>query len=328
MKRKDKDKDKDKVLIIGTIPSTSGVGGVTVHVSRLCEALKENEVIFELCDYKVLGLTAQIGMIKQSTIVHLHVSNPFLRLLYVSICRLLSKKVILTFHGNLGRFGALKNLIDLYALRMCNVPIMINNDSYIKAKSYNSRSVLIPAYIPEKSKPELPDEVMDVIQKYKSEGKLIVSTNASYMQFSDIGDEIYGIHFLVQFFKDRDEYILMVSDPSGQYSEYYRDENLKNVCIFKQKHSYASLLSYSDIMIRATATDGDSLSVREALDQGVRVIATDCVDRPDGVLLYKYNDEESLMKSLNINECQKRLHNSQKDVVNSIVSLYQGLLIR
>jgi hypothetical protein len=167
---------------------------------------------------------------------------------------------------------------------------MINNDSYIKAKSYNSRSVLIPAYIPEKSKPELPDEVMDVIQKYKSEGKLIVSTNASYMQFSDIGDEIYGIHFLVEFFKDRDEYILIVSDPSGQYSEYYRDEKLKNVCIFKQKHSYASLLSYSDIMIRATATDGDSLSVREALDQGVRVIATDCVDRPDGVLLYKYND--------------------------------------
>ena len=172
------------------------------------------------------------------------------------------------------------------------------------------------------------DVFMDVIHKYKSEGKLIVSTNASYMQFSDIGDEIYGIHFLVEFFKGRDEYILIVSDPSGQYSEYYRDEKLKNVCIFKQKHSYASLLSYSDIMIRATATDGDSLSVREALDQGVRVIATDCVDRPDGVLLYKYNDEESLMKSLNINECQKRLHNSQKDVVNSIVSLYQGLLTR
>ena len=185
-------KRTDKVLIIGTIPSTSGVGGVTVHVARLCEALKENSVVFELCDYKVLPFTAQIGMIKRSKIVHLHVSNPFLRLFYVSICRLLSKKVILTFHGNLGRFGALKNLIDLYALRLCNVPIMINNDSYIKANSYNSRSVLIPAYIPEKSKPELPDDVKDIILKYKSKGKIIVSTNASYMQFSDKGDEIYG----------------------------------------------------------------------------------------------------------------------------------------
>ena len=64
-------KRTDKVLIIGTIPSTSGVGGVTVHVARLCEALKENSVVFELCDYKVLPFTAQIGMIKRSKIVHL-----------------------------------------------------------------------------------------------------------------------------------------------------------------------------------------------------------------------------------------------------------------
>ena len=316
-------KRTDKVLIIGTIPSTSGVGGVTVHVARLCEALKENSVVFELCDYKVLPFTTQIGMIKRSKIVHLHVSNPFLRLFYVSICRLLSKKVILTFHGNLGRFGALKNLIDLYALRLCNVPIMINNDSYIKAKSYNSRSVLIPAYIPEKSKPELPDDVKDIILKYKSKGKIIVSTNASYMQFSDKGDEIYGIHFLVEFFKDRDEYILIVSDPSGQYSEYYRDENLKNVCIFKQKHSYASLLSYSDIMIRATATDGDSLSVREALDLGVRVIATDCVDRPVGVLLFKYNDEQSLIESLLRQNSEEILNSPKNNVVTSIIELYK-----
>ena len=316
-------KRTDKVLIIGTIPSTSGVGGVTVHVARLCEALKENSVVFELCDYKVLPFTAQIGMIKRSKIVHLHVSNPFLRLFYVSICRLLSKKVILTFHGNLGRFGALKNLIDLYALRLCNVPIMINNDSYIKAKSYNSRSVLIPAYIPEKSKPELPDEVKDVILKYKSKGKIIVSTNASYMQFSDKGDEIYGIHFLVEFFKDKDEYMLIVSDPSGQYSEYYLDVKLQNVSIIKQTHSFASLLSYSDIMIRATATDGDSLSVREALDLGVRVIATDCVDRPVGVLLFKYNDEQSLIESLLRQNSEEILNSPKNNVVTSIIELYK-----
>ena len=316
-------KRTDKVLIIGTIPSTSGVGGVTVHVARLCEALKENSVVFELCDYKVLPFTAQIGMIKRSKIVHLHVSNPFLRLFYVSICRLLSKKVILTFHGNLGRFGALKNLIDLYALRLCNVPIMINNDSYIKANSYNSRSVLIPAYIPEKSKPELPDDVKDIILKYKSKGKIIVSTNASYMQFSDKGDEIYGIHFLVEFFKDKDEYMLIVSDPSGQYSEYYLDVKLQNVSIIKQTHSFASLLSYSDIMIRATATDGDSLSVREALDLGVRVIATDCVDRPVGVLLFKYNDEQSLIESLLRQNSEEILNSPKNNVVTSIIELYK-----
>lgn len=46
-------------------------------------------------------------------------------------------------------------------------------------------------------------------------------------------------------------------------------------------------------MIRFTTTDGDSLSVKEALLAGKSVIATDVVDRPEQVILVN-NDLDAL----------------------------------
>jgi glycosyltransferase involved in cell wall biosynthesis len=45
------------------------------------------------------------------------------------------------------------------------------------------------------------------------------------------------------------------------------------------------LLLQADALVRPTSTDGDSLLVREALEHGVRVIASDVVPRPAGVEL-------------------------------------------
>ena len=79
-------------------------------------------------------------------------------------------------------------------------------------------------------------------------------------------------------------------------------------------------------MIRATSTDGDSLSVREALDSGVRVLATDCVDRPDGVTLFKYNDVVSLSDALRFKYVDGENHTCSDDVIGSIVKLYYEML--
>ena len=77
-------------------------------------------------------------------------------------------------------------------------------------------------------------------------------------------------------------------------------------------------------MIRATSTEGDSLSVREALESGVRVLATDCVDRPEGVVLFRYNDADSLTDALQTKSVYGVKH--QADGVGEIVSVYESLL--
>lgn len=82
----------------------------------------------------------------------------------------------------------------------------------------------------------------------------------------------------------------------------------------------------SDIVLRPTATDGDALSVKEGLYLKKKVIATDIVDRPDGVVLFHYNDAESLTKALasdspiNSNQCI-----DDENVVSSLISIYNSL---
>jgi glycosyltransferase involved in cell wall biosynthesis len=55
-----------------------------------------------------------------------------------------------------------------------------------------------------------------------------------------------------------------------------------------------SLWQISDVVIRATNTDGNSLTVMEALSIQVPVIASDCCERPVGAVLFRSRDVDDL----------------------------------
>lgn len=52
-----------------------------------------------------------------------------------------------------------------------------------------------------------------------------------------------------------------------------------------------------DIFLRLTETDGESVSILEALHFGCRVLASDTVPRPAGVVTYQYLNEGALVKA-------------------------------
>jgi len=58
------------------------------------------------------------------------------------------------------------------------------------------------------------------------------------------------------------------------------------------------LWSRCQVYLRPTTTDGDSLSVREALSLGTPVVASDAVGRPPGVRLFKNRDVNALVQSV------------------------------
>ncbi len=58
------------------------------------------------------------------------------------------------------------------------------------------------------------------------------------------------------------------------------------------------LIAESDLFLRTTLYDGDSVSVREALQIGVPVIATDNGMRPAGVVLVPRSDENALLGAI------------------------------
>ncbi len=55
------------------------------------------------------------------------------------------------------------------------------------------------------------------------------------------------------------------------------------------------VLEVSDVLLRLTSTDGESVSVKEGLHFGCKVICSDIVPRPFGVFKYKYGDSEDLL---------------------------------
>jgi glycosyltransferase involved in cell wall biosynthesis len=58
------------------------------------------------------------------------------------------------------------------------------------------------------------------------------------------------------------------------------------------------LLQEADVVVRSTFADGDAITVREALDLGVPVVASDTDFRPAGVVLFRKGDARDLLDKL------------------------------
>lgn len=73
---------------------------------------------------------------------------------------------------------------------------------------------------------------------------------------------------------------------------------LDNVLVVKNIPDFGALLANSDVFLRSTLVDGDSMSVREALATGMPAVVSDTAFRPDGVMLYKKESAEDMAARL------------------------------
>jgi len=76
-------------------------------------------------------------------------------------------------------------------------------------------------------------------------------------------------------------------------------EKLENyIYIIFQSISFVELIKKCQIVLRPTLSDGDALTVREALYFNKKVIASDIVNRPQGTILYKSGDSLDLFDKI------------------------------
>lgn len=288
----------NKILIIGTIPATAGIGGVTIHVQRLEQYLASNSPgICDFLDYKQAGVIKILKIIRKYKYIHLHFSNSYIRLIITIWANLFKTKVITTFHGNYSKLKPLKRIILIITLKLTFLPIFINQSSYDSCILHNPRSVLLPAFIPPVRERPFDYRVKSIIDKVLASGKRLVSTNASALAFDENGNEIYGIKFLINYFSKQPDTILLISDPSGQNRERY-GRAYSNILYIDFPHDYYEILKRASLFIRNTSTDGDSISVKESLYIGCRTICSDVIDRPTGCFLFHYNDADSLKRAI------------------------------
>lgn len=318
----------NKLLIIGPIPPP--IGGVSIHVSRKILALKKlnfphhfiNSHEFDFFQFFKISLRAKI--------IHLHVSNVYIQLFFSIYSYFFSKKLVVTFHGDINRYRYFDKLVVRFVIFLCEVPILLNESSKIYALRTNLNSKLISAFIP----PEK-NNVSNISElKFTANNRFekIFCTNAFRLNYDKNGIEIYQIFTLIDVFSKYPNYLLIISDPSSSYnSEIHRRGNTlpANIILISYPHDFTQVILKSHFLIRFTSTDGDSLSIREALFYNKKVIASDVVDRPEGVDLVAFNKLSLTERIRNItltSPANSKFEDFGVDTISQLISLYHQFL--
>ena len=318
-----------KLLIIGTLPEASGIGGVTIHIKRLLDYLDSKDYNYDFIDYRRSKIINVIKEVIKHRYVHVNLTNIYLLLTIVLLGKLSKTKVIVTKHGNFSNSNYLKkNLFKIY-IKLCSVSIVLNNQSFEFSKKYNKRSILISAFIPPVKEEELPNKIKSSLLSFVRNNNIIFATNASSYAIDDKGNEIYGIKCLIQIFENNRNWALVISDPKAEYRTFFIDNNIyipENILIITERHSFYEVLKLSDGMIRNTSTDGDSLSIKEALFLHKRVFCSKVVSRPKDCVLFKYNESKDI--ELKISEFLELDFQPSETIINGaedLLNLYKHL---
>lgn len=319
---------KKSIALIGKLPPP--MGGVSIHVQRLYHWLKRESCV----DVKVYSLNKSraskgveyVGNIFifalrklflgfKEDVIHYHGANYF-GLIVLSFIKYIHRdfKLILTVHSE-GYTERLKNkplLKKLIKLSLLNVDEVITGDFHIydKVKSLSSDSnvSVVDAFLPPDKEEEkkLPLYIEKI---FKFEGH-IITANAYNVDTLKDGGDLYGLHILCELSTKllkagvHHRLVILISDINNvEYLNKIKADNESVFIISDQSVNGWQVLSKGDLMIRPTSTDGNAVSMKEAMLNGVPVIASDVVPRYEGVVTFSYPCVHDLfLKSLEILE--------------------------
>jgi glycosyltransferase involved in cell wall biosynthesis len=311
------------VLILGPVPPP--FGGIAVHVSRLVPLLQKAGLEVRVLNH--FGSTNPsyvIGAFNRNPlkyyflprriparVVHYHHSHwsSFLAVALGKGHR--PTRYVITLHGTdlarrLTSGVPLVRGITRWALNRFDAIIVVN--PHIRASIRDTvphEIAVIPAFL----RADSGDSTYEpTIETFLGSGPTLVAP-AFRVQFLPDGRELYGLDVVVAAFvtlaserPDLQLAVFIAEPPRGK-----KASNHLEVLIRKLEEAGLSdralvlfglpltpALRHGVVIVRATRNEGDALSVREALDAGVPVVASDVVDRPPGTLTFTTDDVGSL----------------------------------
>ncbi len=311
-----------KLLFVG--PAPQGIGGISIHIRRLADMMRSDYML----DYVDEGHTRYQGMynlrsgnlfiylakVFKANIIHIHSGLWFLRAWHIIICKILMRKiVVVTIHRdpNIEPFIALTK----WLLKQCNYAILVNKEGYETMKCNGKCKYLLqPAFLPPNMDDEapLPEGIITWIDNIrKIDGSYLMCSNAWNLVMNN-GQDLYGVDMCIQAMerlkenKEAQYYLVFVvasnteqKERMANYKKQIIDNGLEDrILIWEQPVSFVRLLKLCDLVLRTTNTDGDAVSIREALYFEVPVLASDVVKRPEGVGLFATRDVEGLIKGI------------------------------
>ena len=337
-----------KIMLVGGYPPPWG--GITVHINRLHQYCREQRIECMVIDtinkrkkynnadilsirnlYKLLTIKSKVD------IVHFHVSafrNMYLIILLIKY--FFKQKQIITIHS--GGFNSeflkmsyLKRKILLKILKSMNGIICVNDKQkeLIETELNISKNKfkVIPAFIfPQADGKKIDITFKDIISKWHNKTVLITS---GYLF------DYYGYDLILDFLEKNKQYkgifvFYTSNDPAYRAKILERINTLQNAIAFENltPESFNWLLNVSSIYIRNTDRDGDCVAIREAGFWGKKIIASNCVKRPNNVELFSFNKFNEFQKAVeNITRYSNAGElNEQENYANTIINYYQEIL--
>lgn len=325
------------VLLLGEYPPP--IGGVTMHIKRFFDRYKKSdEIELTLLDIKkrkvysgnqTFSSGLSILKIMSADIVHIHLSNN-IKIFIAFLFKLFGKKVVYTHHNI-----RINNMMLFRFFMLFVDKLILVNDKDIpeNVKKYNY--ALIPAFLPATVSTPLPVSVINKLRDYK----YIISTNCFKMTFIN-GKDLYGFDLCVKAFGSLVEYnkiknsLLVLVDPSGTSTEYvhkliktFKKNNNCSILFINNMIDFNELSKRSTMVVRATRSDGDSLTIREALFLQKPVIASDVAYRAKGTILFENENNDDLANKIldviNGNVLSKQYENI--DYAEEIMKIYKSM---
>jgi glycosyltransferase involved in cell wall biosynthesis len=311
----DKVSVKPTLLIIG--PVCGAPGGVNIHIRRLAKLLEDDfhfsyidesrEIDVDTYNIRSKKIGPFLKLFSSANIVNIHSAIGILRLVYVIIAKIFLKKVVLVIHAWNPNKSLLTTLFTKLSIILSDKTILVNKSisTYLNVTNFVELAAFIPPDASE-FKP-LPDELLQKLQDRS--GKIIIA-NAFRVDILN-GIDVYGIDSCLdiarQFKKnmiDAKIYFVISNisynvDVLQQYLNFIETEKLGNfIEIIPKSLSFISFMKHADLILRPTSTDGDALTIREALYLQKDIIASDVVLRPIGTTLYQFGNMDDLYNKI------------------------------
>jgi hypothetical protein len=326
-----------KVLLVGDFPPPNG--GVATHVAELRRMLRERGARCEVLDIGKGQLPAEgvipaggpvrfSGLLASSAArgfcIHVHTGGDSPKSwMLASLCaaagRLSARRAILTLHSGLlplwlsrspARRRVARAVGEQFGTVIAVSPAL---RTALEASGLTNLEVL-PAFSgrflqPGAAPPGLP--------------ALRASARPLFCAMAVTSRPVYGLEVLMRAFaKVRSNLPAAALAMYGPGTEALRDPGVHGFGELHRPQALA-LISTSDVFLRPTLADGDSVSVREALGLGRPVIATDVGHRPTGVRLVPPGDAAALAQAMaEVDGWPGRPAEAPADGLQRILSLY------
>lgn len=354
---KEEGKLNKRILLISPFPPN--IGGISMSSQRLYDYLLENgydvnkyDIRFTSKKLNRYGLLKIIRPVivpfyllfkKRYDIVHFNVSGSLIKF-YISIWRkVFSKRTqfICSIHGDVADL-LIKNLGKRCLFGFDKVICVKEGDKEILENYFKKCIVEIPAFIPPVITDNFEDLIPQGIRKFIDNEQLPLILWNGFLITDENHFDLYGLGMTVKAFLKLAEkginsklLILLLGEIKGSKSEKLFNEirQIINCSDLKRRiliHQVANtplwpILKQTAVFIRPTSTDGDALSVREALYFNVPVVASDSVHRPSGTLVFKLNDQTDFIQKICMALTMKVMTNSQINYAGKIVEQYEAV---